>query len=163
MKRKVFFTENKKPIVASGIIIKYENKFIMQYEYKTKAKSKYLADFGGKLESTDVNPYYGAIRELVEETNGYLYNCKHNVIDDIKKYIEYYDLLLELNESKYLANGKYMLYIVTAKKETYEKMLNLQEKFDEILTEGLSHQIVIKDKLKDNKVKIHPRIKNIII
>lgn len=159
--RKIFYTKDNKPILASGIILTYNEKLILQYEYKERAKTKYLSDFGGKLEEKDKCPLYGAIREFIEETNGYLYNRKHNKIEKKNKYKFigfHFNKFKNIKKSIYIPESKYILFIIEIKKDIYDRIMELQEKFNEIETEGLSHEIIEKEKIEDEIVKIHPRL-----
>ena len=76
--RKVYYTNKKQPILASGIIPVYQNNLILQYEFKQKANTCYLADFGGKIDLTDSSPLRCGWRELIEETNGDVVNEAQN-------------------------------------------------------------------------------------
>lgn len=162
--RKVFYTKDNKPILASGLILTFNNKLVVQYETKKKAGTKYLSDFGGKLEHYDPTPLDGAIREFMEETNGYLYNRKHNILDyeNRREILDYYiDILNRIKKYIYIGYGKYMLYIIEIDVETYEKLIELRVEYKETHSYGISHEIVIKDSLKDDIINKHPRLKMI--
>ena len=160
--RKVYYTKKKQPILASGIIPIYQDNLILQYEYKERANTCYLVDFGGKIDLTDSSPFKSAIRELIEETNGYLFNQIHNeeINDDIKKY--YSNNFSVIKKPIYIEKSKYMLYFVEIDEDTFNKFLHLTEKFNELATEGLSHQIVVKQKIADDSIKLHPRLESFI-
>lgn len=159
--RKIFYMKDKKPILACGIIPVYEDNLVLQYEYKERAGTCYLSDFGGKIDMSDLSPLNCAIRELMEETNGYLFNNIHNKKLN-KKILNYYlDNLKEIKKYIYLEKGKYLLFIIKINEEIFNKLKNLTIKFNEIKTKGLSHQIVIKKTIYDVNVKTHPRLLSI--
>lgn len=162
--RKVFYTKDNEPILASGLILTFNKKLILQYEYKKRANTKFLADFGGKIDTKDTSPLYCAIREFVEETNGYIFNLKHNKIDKSNRFKFmgfHFNKFKNIKKSIYIPKSKYMLYLIEIKKEIYERIITLEKKFDEIITIGLSHEIIEKEKLDDEIVEIHPRLKNL--
>ena len=54
-----------------------------------------------------------------------------------------------------------MLYFIEINENIFNKFSQLTEKFNEHTTEGLSHQIIIKQKILDKYIKIHPRLKSL--
>ena len=162
--RKMFYTKGKQPILASGLILKYKNKFVMQCETNMWTKKVYLSDFGGKIEFYDSSPYIAAVREFMEETNGYLVNGKHNKFtkenrsDFLKKYLE---ILGYDKKGIYVKKSKYLLFFVEVNLVTFIKMLKIGKLFQETENNGIYHKIIILNDLTDEKNFLHPRLNSI--
>lgn len=162
--RKMFFTKGKQPILASGIILKYKNKFIMQSETNMWTKKVYLSDFGGKIEFYDKSPYLAAVREFMEETNGYLVNMEHNTFtkESRKDFLkEYINILGYTKKALYVKNSKYLLFFVEIDFITFVKMLKLGKLFKETENEGIYHKILILNDLSGEKDFLHPRLNSV--
>ena len=99
-------------VLAAGFLLRNKEKYLMQCH---KDKNYFYSDFGGKTEYYDVDIYDTVMREVCEESNGYL-NVSRKELMQSEKY--------------YFRTSKYLLFIVDTCKD-YKEVIKLMGNYEE--------------------------------
>jgi len=99
-----FEVENLGIVYAVGFLLRNNSNYLMQIHKDKRFK---YSDFGGKTEYYDKDVYDTAMRELCEESNGYLNVTREELIQ---------------SEKFYCKKSKYLLFIVDTNRD-YKKAI----------------------------------------
>ena len=164
--RPVFYYKNHhlNPITSAGIIPIYNGQAILQQEIKNN--KTFLSDFGGKSQYNDFSPFDIAIRELMEETNGYLYNTTHNDLRkmDVSRIFNYYkSIFSNIIQCIYIKECKYLLFFVEINQYVFYRFppYLYQEIPIEEKNSNIYHNITIHRKIRISYI-CHPRLCSLI-
>ena len=105
-----FEVENLGIVYAVGFLLRKGNHYLMQ---KHEDKTYKYSDFGGKTEYYDKDVYDTAMRELCEESNGYLNLTREELLE---------------SEKFYYKKSKYLLFIVDTDKEHTDDISSMGDK-----------------------------------